>query len=71
MPLYDYSCTACGHIAEVRQGINDAKLTTCPKCNAETFTRLIGATNFALKGEGYYVTDFKGATKTPKESNDA
>jgi putative FmdB family regulatory protein len=60
-------CTDCGHVAEVKQSIKDDKLTTCPQCNKETYTRMIGATNFALKGTGYYVTDFRGGSTPPKE----
>ena len=38
MPIYEYqsvsanSCSLCGSVFEVRQGIDDEFLTECPKC---------------------------------------
>lgn len=62
MPLYDYRCSACGHIEEVKQSIKEDKLTVCPQCGKDTYERLIGKTSFELKGTGYYVTDFRDKT---------
>lgn len=59
MPLYDYMCVSCGHTEEVKQSINDDKITICPKCLKPEYERLIGKTSFELKGSGYYVTDFR------------
>jgi putative FmdB family regulatory protein len=60
MPIYAYRCSSCGHARDVLRKISDAPLTTCPACNAETFTKQLTAAGFQLKGSGWYVTDFKG-----------
>lgn len=65
MPIYAYKCSACGHDEDVMQKVSDPVLTTCPKCGAETFGKQLTAAGFALKGSGYYVTDFKNAGAKP------
>ncbi len=59
MPIYDYRCTRCGVQKDVMQKFNDPVLTTCPACGQETFVKQLTAAGFQLKGNGYYVTDFK------------
>ncbi|MDD3529601.1 MAG: zinc ribbon domain-containing protein [Gallionellaceae bacterium] len=65
MPIYAYKCSACGHAEDVMQKVSDAPLTTCPQCGAETYGKQLTAAGFALKGNGYYVTDFKNAGAKP------
>lgn len=60
MPIYEYSCSSCGHHAEVMRKISDAPLTTCPECGKESFAKQLSAPGFQLKGKGWYATDFKG-----------
>ncbi len=52
MPTYDYECSK-GHHFAVEQPITDKPLKKCPECKAKA-TRLISATNFILKGSGWY-----------------
>ena len=59
MPIYEYRCSSCGVQKDVLQKMSDAPLTTCPECGKETFSKQISAAGFQLKGNGYYVTDFK------------
>jgi len=59
MPIYDYRCTSCGVQKDVMQKFSDPVLTTCPACGQETFVKQLTAAGFQLKGNGYYVTDFK------------
>jgi putative FmdB family regulatory protein len=59
MPIYDYRCSSCGVQKDVMQKISDPVLTTCPECGQETFAKQLTAAGFQLKGNGYYVTDFK------------
>jgi len=59
MPIYEYECSACRYYAEVMQKINDAPLKKCLSCGKNTFTKLISAPVFRLKGSGWYETDFK------------
>jgi putative FmdB family regulatory protein len=63
MPIYSYACSACGLQKDVMQKISDAPLTTCPVCGTETFSKQLTAAGFQLKGNGYYVTDFKDGKK--------
>jgi putative FmdB family regulatory protein len=59
MPIYEYRCSSCGAQKDVMQKFSDAPLTTCPECGKESFAKQISAAGFQLKGNGYYVTDFK------------
>ena len=67
MPIYAYKCAACGHAEDVMQKMSAAALTVCPQCGKESFSKQLTAAGFQLKGNGYYVTDFKGGTAPKKE----
>jgi len=60
MPIYPYKCSACGHADDVLQKMSDAALTVCPACGKSTYAKQLTAPGFALKGSGWYATDFKG-----------
>lgn len=66
MPIYEYSCTACGHALEALQKMSDEPLLTCPSCSQDTLKKLISAAGFHLKGSGWYATDFKGGQSKPE-----
>ena len=69
MPIYEYRCTACGHQQEFLQKVSDAPLTKCTACGKDTFSKLLSAAGFQLKGSGWYATDFKNKGSTsPKTS---
>jgi putative FmdB family regulatory protein len=68
MPIYEYRCTACGHQAEVLQKFSDPALTVCTACGKPSFTKLLSAAGFQLKGSGWYATDFKGASSKKSDS---
>jgi len=70
MPIYEYKCTSCGHEKEVLQKMSDAPLTQCPACGKATLSKLISAAGFQLKGSGWYATDFKGGSGSPKSSKE-
>lgn len=70
MPIYAYRCNACGHEKDVMQKVSDPRLTTCPACGAESFSKQLTAPGFQLKGSGWYATDFKGGSK-PTETKAA
>lgn len=61
MPIYGYRCNSCGAQEDVMQKMSDAPLTKCPVCGKETFAKQLSAAGFQLKGDGYYVTDFKNS----------
>ena len=69
MPTYHYRCSSCGNELEVFQKMTDNALTTCPKCEKETFERVISASGgFLLKGSGFYSTDYCGSKSSSSES---
>ena len=75
MPTYEYECSKCPRVFEVRQRITEAPLTTCDVCGGPV-RRLLSAAPFILKGEGWYVTDYpsearKKAAKADSPSSDA
>ena len=59
MPIYEYRCSSCGHQQEFMQKLADAPLTVCTACGKETFSKMLTAAGFQLKGSGWYATDFK------------
>jgi putative FmdB family regulatory protein len=69
MPIYAYRCSDCGHSKDALQKMSDAPLTTCPACGKETFSKQVTAAGFALKGSGWYVTDFRGGNTAEKSSS--
>lgn len=64
MPIYEYRCSDCGFQKEYLQKMNDAPHTSCPECGQETFSKMLTAAGFQLKGSGWYATDFKGGKGT-------
>jgi putative FmdB family regulatory protein len=44
MPVYEYECTPCRVIYEVRQALADPPVATCPRCQGAV-RRLISAPN--------------------------
>jgi putative FmdB family regulatory protein len=66
MPIYEYRCDSCGFQKEYIQRMSDALLTDCPECKKATFSKMVTAAGFQLKGGGWYVTDFKnGGSNAP------
>ena len=65
MPIYGYRCNSCGAQDDVMQKMSEAPLTECPACGKETYAKQLSAAGFQLKGNGYYVTDFKNKPETP------
>ena len=72
MPIYEYQCQKCHNIFEVFHKVDKEVNPACPKCLAEA-RKIISATNFILKGSGFYVNDYpsesrKEGKKTEKEA---
>lgn len=63
MPIYEYRCDSCGFQKEHLQKISDPQLSVCPECGQESYSKLLSAAGFQLKGNGWYATDFKGGSK--------
>ncbi len=65
MPIYVYRCSSCDLQQDVLQKMSDAPLSVCPECGQQTFSKQLTAAGFQLKGNGYYVTDFKNGSPKP------
>ena len=70
MPLYEYRCSSCGHQQEFLQKWSDNPITVCTACGKETFSKMLTAAGFQLKGSGWYATDFKGSGSKPAAKAD-
>ena len=71
MPMYEFTCGACGHEFEAMQKMSDPVLTDCPECAKPALKKLISAAGFRLKGSGWYETDFKTGDKRNLHAGDA
>jgi putative FmdB family regulatory protein len=71
MPIYAYKCATCGFSQDEMQKVSDALLTVCPSCGQATYAKQVTAAGFALKGTGWYATDFKGGGSKPAETKPA
>ena len=69
MPIYEYRCSHCGKQDDVIQKMSDDPLTICPSCGKEAYAKQLSAAGFQLKGNGYYVTDFKNKTAQPSSTS--
>lgn len=59
MPIYEYTCRACGVETEIMHKISDPPVRKCPACGKLKLTKLVSAAGFRLGGGGWYETDFK------------
>ena len=60
MPVYEYRCETCGKDQEAIQKFSDAPLVDCEQCGEKgTLKKMISKSSFALKGSGWYTTDYK------------
>lgn len=65
MPLYDYACTACGRIHEVRHGFDETYDRPCEACGAPV-RRVFNPAPVLFKGSGFYVTDSRRSSASGK-----
>jgi putative FmdB family regulatory protein len=68
MPIYAYKCASCGYAHDEMQKVSDVQLTVCPSCGKAEYAKQVAAPGFALKGNGWYATDFKGGNSKPAEA---
>ena len=71
MPIYEYECNACGAHHEFIQKFSDSPKRKCPDCGANRLRKLVSAAAFHLKGDGWYVTDFRDKDKKKKKDDKA
>jgi putative FmdB family regulatory protein len=60
MPLYDYACTKCGRVREVRHGFGESYDAPCEACGG-ALRRVFNPAPVLFKGSGFYVTDSRRA----------
>lgn len=64
MPVYDYGCSACSHVIEVRHGVHGHGPTTCPVCGG-TMRKLLSPPTIVFKGSGWATKEGKsGGVRT-------
>ncbi len=63
MPIYEYTCQACGAESEIMQKLSDPPAKECPVCHKKKLVKNISAAGFRLSGGGWYETDFKSDKK--------
>ncbi|MFN4901356.1 MAG: FmdB family zinc ribbon protein [Betaproteobacteria bacterium] len=71
MPIYPYRCENCGFQKDALQKLSDAPLRDCPECGQPHLVKQLTAAGFALKGTGWYVTDFRDSGKKSAPSDAA
>ena len=70
MPIYEYRCEACGHQEEFLQKVSEPPMAKCPACGKASFSKMLSAAGFQLKGTGWYATDFKNSGTKPAAKAD-
>jgi putative FmdB family regulatory protein len=65
MPIYEYRCSSCGFQKEYLQKVTAPLMTVCPECGKHTFSKMLTAAGFHLKGSGWYATDFRNSGAKP------
>jgi putative FmdB family regulatory protein len=71
MPIYEYRCSSCGFQKEYLRKLSDPAFTVCPECGKQTFSKMLSAAGFQLKGSGWYATDFRNSGAKPAAKPDA
>ena len=69
MPIYEYQCAKCKKVHEIWHKMSDPPETKCPSCGGKV-ERLISQSGFALKGSGWYKTDYERKGKGPKKDKE-
>ena len=71
MPIYEYECAACGAKHDFIQKFSDGPKRKCPSCGKLRLKKQISAAAFHLKGDGWYVTDFRDKGKGKGKADSA
>jgi len=72
MPIYEYRCVECQQLFEewCKQIEDKSVLHNCPICKGEA-RRIMSNTSFALKGGGWYVTEYGSRRNEGKSDSGA
>lgn len=58
MPTYEYKCSHCLFVFDLRRSISDDSPVVCPKCGSPA-QQVFSPVTVIFKGEGFYSTDRK------------
>ncbi len=64
MPLYDYKCSKCQKVTEVRHGFGEIFAEPCPQCGG-VLSRVFNPAPIVFKGSGFYINDSRGKSSGP------
>jgi putative FmdB family regulatory protein len=59
MPIWEFECLECTTVFEKLYLSKEPGHPECPVCGSMCCKRLMSASNFELKGSGFYSTDYK------------
>ena len=62
MPLYDYKCSSCHKVTEVRHGFGENFTNPCPECGGK-LERVFNPAPIVFKGSGFYINDSRGKSQ--------
>jgi putative FmdB family regulatory protein len=60
MPIYDYSCSNCGHVVEVVHGVHETGPTVCPNCGG-LLRKRFSPPAIVFRGTGWAKKDARAA----------
>ena len=69
MPIYEYHCSNedCAYHFDEKRSIHVKGRKRCPKCRHKV-EQIYSPTGIHFKGEGWYVTDYKGKSGKPAKA---
>jgi len=70
MPVYDYTCAACGRRFEVLHGVHEAGPTACPLCGKGPVRKVITAAAVHYRGSGWAKKERHAAASSSKRSSE-
>ena len=56
LPIYEYQCTGCGAVRDIKHGFKETTAETCAVCGS-SLQRLFKPAGIVFKGSGFYVND--------------
>ena len=69
MPVYDFKCSECSTVFEIKRSPRQLDDVRCPECDAPA-KRVFTPVGAIFKGSGFHTTDYRkqpaGATKSHK-----
>lgn len=67
MPIYEYQCTRCQAIRDIKHGFKEGTSERCLKCGGE-LKRLFNPAGIVFKGSGFYINDSRKPSEAKSES---